>query len=265
MTKTELLNRFARSGEERTLLARVLDRQAAAEHRSVPAWTPFLSPEEQASAGALLRAAGPDRHLFYGGYDQAERRVCVFLPDWLEEEDFLADPEGPVTAVQAKFSPDAGLTHREILGSLMGLSLTREKLGDILVHDDSCQVLVLRETAQILVSQWESAGHWRLTPGEIPLSELTVTPPAVKVIRDTVAALRLDAVCASAFSVSRSRAAELIASGRVAVNHSECVKPDRPVAQGDVLTCRGMGKCALREVNGRSKKGRIQIVLERYL
>ena len=265
MTKTELLDRYARNSGERTLLARVLDKRAAAEQRSVPAWTPFLSPEEQAAVAALLNAAGPTRYLFFGGYEGAERRLCAFLPDWQEEDDFLEDPEGPVTAIQADYAADASITHRDILGGLMGLGITREKLGDILIHPGYCQVLVLREVAPILLSQWETAGRWRLRLKELSLDRLEVTPPEIKVIRDTVATLRLDAVTASGFSTSRAKAADFISAGRVAVNHQECTKADKPMAQGDVITCRGLGKCVLREVLGQSKKGRLMIVLERYL
>lgn len=265
MTKTELLDRCARTPEERTLLARVLDKRALAEGRSIPACTPFLSPEEQAAVTALLNAAGPCRSLFFGGYEGAERRVCAFLPDWQEEEDFLNDPDGPVAALQADYPADAQLTHRNFLGGLMGLGITREKLGDILVHPGHCQVLLLREALPILLSQWETAGRWRLKLREIPLDQLEVTPPEVKTIRDTVATLRLDAVAASGFSTSRAKAADLIAAGRVAVNHRECTKADKPVAQGDVLTCRGLGKCVVKEILGQSKKGRTMVVLERYL
>jgi RNA-binding protein YlmH len=53
-------------------------------------------------------------------------------------------------------------------------------------------------------------------------------------IRDTVATLRLDAVAASGFSLSGAGAADLISAGRVSVNHLECDKPDRTIAQGDV-------------------------------
>ena len=87
----------------------------------------------------------------------------------------------------------------------------------------------------------------------------------VKEIRDTVAALRLDAVMASGFSLSRGKAADLIGAGRVQLNHRECLKGDRAVAEGDVITCRGLGKCTVAQVGGRSKKGRILIGLERYL
>ena len=65
--------------------------------------------------------------------------------------------------------------------------------------------------------------------GEIPLSALTPRPPTVKTVRDTVAALRLDAVLAAGFSTSRSKAADFISAGRVSINHRECMKGDRAV------------------------------------
>ena len=87
----------------------------------------------------------------------------------------------------------------------------------------------------------------------------------VKVVHDTVSALRLDAVLAGGFSLARGKAAEAVAAGRVSVNHRECLKPDKPVAEGDILTCRGLGKCVLKTVGGQSRKGRIIIEIERYL
>ena len=98
-----------------------------------------------------------------------------------------------------------------------------------------------------------------------PLSDLELPQIQVKTVRDTVAALRLDAVMASGFSLSRGKAADLISAGRVQLNHRECGKCDRTVAQGDVISCRGLGKCSVKEIGGLSKKGRTMIVLERYI
>ena len=80
-----------------------------------------------------------------------------------------------------------------------------------------------------------------------------------------MASPRLDAVAAAGFSLSRSKAAALIAAGKVSLNHRECLKADRPVGEGDVLTCRGLGKCVVKEVPGQSKKGRTMLVIERYV
>ena len=99
MNKKELLDRCARSGEERMLLARALDKLELAQDRGVPAHTPFLSPGERASVTGLLSAWGRPRHLFLGGYLDSERCVCLFLPDWMEED--AAAPEEILAAVQA--------------------------------------------------------------------------------------------------------------------------------------------------------------------
>jgi len=266
VTKKELLDRCARDGAERILLARVLDKLELAQGRGIPTHTAFLSPGEQAAVEDLLNAWGRPRRLFWGGYPDSERNICAFLPDWQEEDDLRSDPEGPLAALEGTFPTEAKLTHRDILGSLMGLGLSREKLGDILLPGAGrCQVVALREVLPILLSQWSGAGRWKVSLREIPLSQLAPRPAQVRTIRDTVAAPRLDAVVAAGFSLSRSKAAELIASGKVALDHRECLKADRQVTEGAVLTCRGLGKCVVREIPGQSKKGRTMLVLERYL
>ena len=259
MDKTSLLARAA-SGEERMLFARVLDKYEQMERRSIPTATAFLSPAEQAAVQGLLNAARIRAgYVWNGGYEGAERKLLQFLPDWCE------DGEGAVAAVRARCRGEASPTHRDYLGSLMGLGITREKLGDLLVSPGQCDVITAADMAEVLVGQWDRAGRTRLEVSPLPLSELLVPERQVKTLRDTVMSLRLDAVLAGGFSLSRTRAAELIRSGRVQVNHQDCLKADRTVAQGDVLTVRGLGRCVLREVGGLSKKGRTAVTLERYL
>ena len=168
-------------------------------------------------------------------------------------------------AVRAAYHGTEAPGHRDLLGSLMGLGLTREKLGDLLVSPQSCDVVVSPELVPFLVQSWTSAGRIKLSVSALELSQLLIPQQQFKALRDTVASLRLDAVTAVGFSTSRGRAAELIASGRVQLNHVECLKSDRTVVQGDVITVRGLGKCVLSEVGGLSKKGRTAITVLRYL
>ena len=265
MNKTELLDRLARDGEDRLLLSRVLDKLELTRRRSIPAHTGFLSQAERVSAEALINACGHPAHLFFGGYEGAERTVCAFLPDWMEEEDWQAGEDCPVRALRCTYPQGSGLTHRDFLGSILGLGISREKVGDLLVGEASCDILVLDELEDYLLLNLESAGRVRLKTVRLGLDQLSIPQVQVKTIRDTVATLRLDAVTASAFSLSRGRAAEAVSAGRVQLNHRECLKPDRPVAQGDVISCRGLGKCVVKEAGGLSKKGRVMVVLERYL
>lgn len=265
MNKTELLNTLAADGEERLLLARVLDKMEAARRRSVPACTGFLSPGERAAAERLIAAAGHPRHLFFGGYEGAERTVCAFLPDWQEEEGWYTGGDCPVAALRCTFREEETPSHRDFLGAIMGLGISRETVGDILVGRGQCDILLLQELSAYLLQNLDSAGRVHLKLRSLPLDELTPPERRSELFHDTVSSLRLDAVAAAAFRLSRGKAAQLIAERRLTLNYRECLKPDRTVAEGDVLSCRGLGKCVVREIPGLSKKGRTIVVLERYL
>ena len=260
MNKTELLNKVAQTADERQLLARVWDKAEQAQ-RGVPAWTPFLSQSQQEAANRLIAAAGYPRHLWTGGFDDAERKLCAFFPDWQEEEAF----ESPLPALRCRWQSGEKLSHRDFLGAILGQGVDREKVGDLLVGQGVCDILVFREIAPYLRQNLTEAGRAKLKVAEIDLSEIAPPEKQVKVIHDTVSSPRLDAVMAAGFAIGRSKAAGLISTGKVELNHRPCVKPDRTVNEGDTLTCRGLGKCVLKEVNGLSKKGRTILVLERYL
>lgn len=262
MDRRSLLDRAAKSAEERVLLGHILDKYDQCRQRNLPTNTAFLSPAEAQGARDLLRAAAiHEGFALLGGYEGAERRMLFFLPDWQEE----ADESESMTALRCTYRKEDTLTHRDFLGSLMAQGITREKLGDILVSEGSCDLIVSRDIAPYLLQNVTSAGRVKLSVSEIELSGLNIPELKVKEIRDTVSTLRLDAVAASGFSMSRGKAQELISSGRVQLNHRETLKADAPVAQGDVVSARGLGKFEVAEVGGLSKKGRTALLLRRYL
>lgn len=261
MDKNTLLDKCAREPEDRLLLARVWDQYERTQRRNIPSATVFLSPREQGLAQTLLNAAGVrSGYRFDGGYEAAERKRLFFLPDWAEEP-----PEDELAFLRAAFHGEEGLTHRDLLGSLMGLGVQRERLGDILVSPHSADLIAAPSLLDFFLREWTQAGRVKLSVTEIRRDALLLPQTQVKVIRDTVSSLRLDAVAAAAFSMSRGRAAEWIAAGKVHLNHAPCLKPDQAVAEGAVLTARGLGRAKLVQVGGLSKKGRTGITVERYL
>lgn len=263
MTKTEILTRFAVDDASRIALARVLDKAQLAQSRNIPAYSQFLTDGEQELADQAVNAMGNPRRVFWGGYEGAERRACVFLPDWMD--DFQPGSEDdPLAAVEITPPPDAKLTHRDYLGALMGLGLAREGLGDILAAPDRAQAVCLKSVLPALLTQWTEVGRYAVKVRELPLSELRPVAGDVKTRRETFQSLRLDAVAAAGFGLSRAKAAGLIAAGRILVNHLPCQKSDRLLKEGDSLTAKGYGKCVLARVLGESRKGRIMVEMERY-
>ena len=263
MDKTALLDRLGATGEDRLLLARILDRAQQAQNRNIPAYTDFLSPQQQALAKDLLRLGGipEDACLFLGGYEGAERKLILFLPDWMDEK----TAESPIRCLRAAFRAEETLSHRDFLGSLMGMGIVREKLGDILVSPGSADILVLETVEEFLLQSWDSAGRTKLRVTAIDPAHLHIPTVKCELVRDTVSSLRLDSVVSTGFRMARGKAADLISSGRVQVNWRECTKPDKLLAAGDTVSARGFGKFELSEVGGVTNKGRTSITVKRYI
>ncbi|MBQ1351778.1 MAG: RNA-binding protein [Oscillospiraceae bacterium] len=248
--------------DEQLLLSRILDKQAFCQKRNIPAYTPFLSPRMQMLARQLLAPAA--NLCFFGGIEEAERQMLFFLPDY---ETGIIDPNNsdcPICALQTSFPPQTPVTHRDILGALMGMGISREKLGDILMTPTHCTLLLQKELQRFLQEQMTQAGRARLHWQPFPLGEVERPPQKVEAIAGTVSSLRLDAVCALGFGTSRTRIAEQIAAGNVSVNYQPCCKPERSILQGDVISLRGKGKFRVEETGGKSRKGRSFLKLSRY-
>lgn len=85
-----------------------------------------------------------------------------------------------------------------------------------------------------------------------------------KEIRATVADLRIDAVAAAGYGISRSRMVEEIKASNVFINGIAAKKPSQEVNVGAEINFGKRAKVVVYEVGGTTKKGRIGIVLRRY-
>ena len=261
MNKTTLLDHI--DPENRIPLARLLDRAEQAERRNIPSSSDFLTPSQQMQALDLLHQAEipEESYLRTGGYDGAERQIFCFLPDWMEPD--LC--EMPIRCLRCSYRAADHLSHRDLLGSLMGLGIVREKVGDILVTEESCDVLVLDSVAEFLLQNWTGAGRAHLSVQEVDLAHIHIPKAHYEELHDTVSTLRLDAVVASGLKMARGKASALIGSGAVQVNWKNCTKSDHLLEEGDTVSARGFGKFTLKQVGGYTKKGRTAITIQRYI
>ena len=256
------IEKIAHNPEDRMLLAKVWDKINGGLRRNISANTCFLSPRELEMTRYLFGDL-EGLHAF-GGYADAERKMLVYLPEYLDE-DSLTGEDSPMVCLRAEFYEGDHPSHRDFLGALMGAGIARETVGDICVGPTSCDFFVTEEIAPYILQNFISAGRVKLRLKQIPISEVSVPEPEIKEIRDTVASLRLDSVIASGFRIGRSLAAQHIAAGKAAIDGLPCEKPDKAVAEGCKISVRGLGKIKLQTVNGQTKKGRISIIIHRYV
>ncbi len=237
------------------LKARVIDTAAAAEKGGAPAFLGFLTPAQAAEAVSVL---GGCRYELFGGFDGAERTYLCCKPDWCEDACF------PITALSFSFRKCDTLSHRDFLGSLMALGITRESVGDILVESGRAVVFVSSSVAGFVKTQIGKIGRVgvQITDGFVePLPQLGQCVE----VGGTVASTRIDCVVAEIAGLSRTGAAAAVNDGLVSVNSVLCEKVTRPISEGDKITIRGRGRFTVTSLSGVSKKGRIILKYTKFI
>ena len=217
----------------------------------------FLTPTESFSiSGRIFNGIRP---LLLGGYENAERKVAFFLPEWESEENLDLAKYLAALEIKSYFGAPG---HRDYMGAILGLGIERDRIGDILVSDDTAYIICIRSVASLILNELDKVGHCGVKVSSIPLSAVPEPEIPVRSVSFTVKSLRLDAVAGDMFGISRTSAAEFIRLGAVTLNYSICEKTDAPVSEGDVISIRGKGKGRIREIGGRSKKDRIFVTAE---
>ena len=244
------------------LRANISENIEKAQRENIPsAVSKFLDSASLSAASALARSTA-GRFIFWGGFDGAERVIMLSVPDYIESDDpneifTVYSDECPLSAVRVEKDRFSDIGHRDYLGAVMGLGLTRESVGDICVQPDGCDIIALPNAAKYSVQNLTDAGRATLKAKLIPLGEVRAPQVNIKETSITVASPRLDAVAGEIFS--RSAAAQAIASGAVTVNDEQVLKADRRLSPKDKIVLRGKGRAILGEEFTQTKKGRVRI------
>lgn len=246
--------------ETNDLLRRAEDLAARCEKRNMLTNTAFLTPAEQLELRAWAERRGC-AVVFHGGGAQCERRCAFFLPDYLDEETLEVEDAIHAVAFESFFGAPG---HRDYLGAALSLGIRREWLGDIRILGSRAYIFCLPSVESTL-SSLDRAGRCTVRGTSLPLNEVPAEEVRVESLSFTVQSLRLDAVTAGIFRLSRTAAAEAIKLGNVSLNYQPCLRPDADVDEGDVISLRGKGKGMLKEIGGRSRKDRLFLTAERRI
>lgn len=246
--------------DERLFVKKLVDTAGKALKSFQCCSTNFLDPAEQDLAHRVLRELPEVSYKWAGGFQDAERRVLVFAP-----EEWLLEGWNEVALLKLSWNPKYAKTisHRDVLGSLMGLGIEREITGDIKVAEDLAYIAVLKTMADFIEMNLEKVGNATV---KLELcSEHEDIEDRYKEVRGTVASCRLDAVVAESFNLSRNEAQEIIRSGKVRLNHKTVENISSEVNLMDLMSVKGYGRARLAEINGKTKKDRQSVLIKKYL
>lgn len=268
-----------RSKEEQMLKKHFEDLSRMAYMRGFPVFSDFSGLAERDLILQAVKAQFPSASstampvAFYGGYPDAERVIAAFLPEAAypppEPEEY------PLCCIRIKpvnrrFSEE--LTHRDYLGTVMGLGLERDQIGDIVIRHEgntgaefvAAYVFCKQDKAELL-SELNRIRHTTVMAEQVEVSETLHWTPEYKDISGSVSSLRLDAVLAIAIRASRTQSLHIIQDGNIYINGRCCTENAKLLKDGDILSVRGHGKYLFRYNGAVSKKGRYQITIKQYI
>lgn len=247
--------------DKKLLTAKIEDLFGLCEKYCEPRFSDFLDGAEQAAVNREVLFPYGFGVMIYGGFPDAEKKIIGVFPEWEEPS-----PEAfPIVCLRAEGGYSRTLTHRDYLGSVMGLGIAPSKLGDIVVGDGGAYIFLHRDIAGYVSESLSKIGR------ESVKISLIEDPSAVTIERkyltvETVCASeRLDALTAAAANISRSEAAKLIDGGKVKLNHLEVTKTSEPVKEGDLLSIRGSGRFIVDGFGAETRKKRLHVTLKKFI
>ena len=256
-------------------LKKIEDRLEKFREYYAPMNSDFLTLEQQSMLSGFLREHKSEGVFLFGGYEDAERKQVLFMPEYTGAVDaksacsyYRAQPdECPVVLLDIKVpaAEKGRLSHRDYLGALMGEGIKREKVGDIIAADDGAQILVARELAEYLVQNFRKAGKVSFTAKILPIFELNKSEIRIEKKKFTISSPRIDNIVSAIFGISRNEAKEAVTRGRVFVDSVETAKPDYLLKGGEKIVLRGKGKAVYSGEKGTSRKGKIVIEAAIYI
>ena len=247
--------------EDRVLVSRLLDKVEQCRYSSF-VYSDFLSPYEATIAKRILDKVSDVFYTFTGGYEGAERVIVAISTDFIDQDIVLNS--SPLSFLRITPSMEKPLSHRDYLGSLMGLGIKREKIGDILVCQSHADVFLIDKITEYILYNLDKIGSVKVSCELLNLYEYTAPQKKEKAITTTVASLRADSIAASGFGVSRTKVLEYFKAQRVNVNWEIVQNPSKQLSEGDTMSIRGKGRIVLEKVAGTTKKDRISIVIKRF-
>lgn len=242
--------------EELILIKRLQELSDRSYNRGIFVYSDFLNMYEQ----DLLLSEVKGDFILFGGTDSAERQLACFG----NENELGYSPTYPISCIlvsplMQKFADD--LTHRDFLGSVMGLGIKRETLGDIIIKENEGYIFCLDTVAEYIADNLKKVRHTSVKCSKINTLPESVNPEYTEKII-VVASQRLDAVIGAVYNISRNESNSLFTSKRVFINNKLTENNSHKIKDGDIISVRGFGRFKWCGMLQETRKGKLRAKVE---
>jgi len=253
--------------EDKLVIAKLMDKINLCKTRNKIVNTEFLTIYQRDIIQKELNKNKVKNYIFFGGYDDAEGKILVIYPEKLGEEIAKNNLKNILKAIKIVLPKEleGKYNHRDYLGCVMKTGLNRNRIGDIIVHENGAYIIVLEENAEYIKDFLKELTRFAKADVEvIDYTEIEIREAEFDEIQITVSSWRLDNIVSEMINLSRSKTEELLQTEKVFVNSRVETKGSKLVKVKDIIAVRGKGKFIIAEELGTNKKGKNIVLIKKY-
>ncbi len=239
------------------LIAKIEDKIRISKIQNKITNTEFLNENQIVFSKKELIKQKEKRCFFFGGYEEAARKILIIYPEKIEKEEVVKNINNIITAIKVELPNEiyGRLEHKNYLGTIMSFGLTRERIGDIIVYKDKAYIIVLKENAEYIKTELKQEKRFKKAKiGIIDINKIEPKPIEFEGIKISVNSLRLDNIISEVLKTSRKIAQEQIEQEKIFINYEVETKNTKALKEKDILVIRGNGKYIIEEFLGENKK-----------
>lgn len=263
INKQKLLNSI-QVKEDKILFSKVIDQLNFCIKNYENTFTDFLPILKYLEIKYILSNMKIEQNIkIFGGVEEAERVIIGFFPEYIEAE----EKDFPISILEItydkKYSKE--LTHRDFLGSIIGLGIERGKIGDIIIENNKAICFINNSIIDYININLEKVGRTKVKTKIININNYNIPKPKIEEKNIIISSLRLDAVLSGAFNVSRGKISDYIKGEKAFVNFVIETNGAKNVKLNDIITLRGLGRIKVLDIVGKTKKDRIVLNIGKYI
>lgn len=248
--------------EQDIIIRRLYDLAKKAYNSSCFTFSDFLSASQLSDFYGIENDNIFKGYKIFGGYDNAERVMIRFG----NEEELGYSVEFPIDVIRVepllkKFSDE--FSHRDYLGALMNLGITRETLGDIILNDKTAYVIVNSKMSDFILDNLNKVKHTSVKAIISRESDInnTISFEEKNIIASSC---RIDGVMSKVLNISRETSLNLFRNKKVFLNGRLYENNSYQLKAGDIISVRGYGKFIFECINKITKSGKFNIKINIY-
>ena len=226
--------------------------------------TDFFTEPEIIKIEKYLKSKQIQNYFFFGGYEDANRKMLFFYPNKLTYEMAFANINKILGIIRITLpnSQIGSFEHRDYLSAIMKFGIIREKFGDIIAYPEGADFIVQLENINYFKDNLSDLIRFRKANIEIiDISNIHENIQETEEISIIVNSMRIDNFVSEICHCSRNKAEEILLSERVMINYELINKNSKSVKPNDIITIRGFGRFIVKEILRKTKSNKDVVIL----